>query len=130
TVCQPTKQRQLAAVELAQLCDLVVVVGGAASNNTRELVSTCRRFCSQVYHVQNAGDLRTEWFNAVETVGITAGTSTPDVTIDAVEHWSQKLSEIRSVAAAPSNDTAYQHSLTRDLARKDGPELSRSAVVA
>jgi 4-hydroxy-3-methylbut-2-enyl diphosphate reductase len=44
TVCQPTKQRQNAAAELAQKCDAVVVIGGAHSNNTHELVKTCLRF--------------------------------------------------------------------------------------
>ena len=58
TVCQPTKQRQNAAVELAQKCDVVVVIGGAHSNNTHELVKTCSRFCPRVHHVQTAADLR------------------------------------------------------------------------
>ena len=85
TVCQPTKQRQHAAVELAQQCDVVIVVGGAQSNNTRELVDTCGRYCARVYHVQTADDLLAEWFHDAETVGITAGTSTPDSIIDQVE---------------------------------------------
>jgi len=85
TVCQPTKQRQSAAVELAEQCDLVIVVGGAHSNNTQELVATCRRHCPRVHHVQSAFDLRPEWFAQGETFGITAGTSTPDSIIDAVE---------------------------------------------
>jgi 4-hydroxy-3-methylbut-2-en-1-yl diphosphate reductase len=84
TVCQPTKQRQNAAVELAQKCDVVVVIGGAHSNNTHELVKTCSRFCPRVHHVQTAADLREEWFAGAETVGITAGTSTPDVVIEGV----------------------------------------------
>ena len=46
------KQRQDAAVELARQCDVVIVVGGANSNNTRELVNTCRQHCSRVHHVQ------------------------------------------------------------------------------
>ncbi|MEO6033967.1 MAG: 4-hydroxy-3-methylbut-2-enyl diphosphate reductase [Verrucomicrobiota bacterium] len=91
TVCQPTKQRQTAAIELAQRCDVVVVIGGAHSNNTRELVATCGRFCGQVHHVQSADELLTEWFNGVETVGLTAGTSTPDSTIAEVE---ARLAEI------------------------------------
>ena len=86
TVCQPTKQRQAAAIELAQQCDVVVVVGGAQSNNTRELVATCGRFCAQVHHVQAVTDLRREWFAFAGTVGITAGTSTPDPVIAAVEN--------------------------------------------
>ena len=58
TVCRPTKQNQAAAAELARQCDVVVVIGGAHSNNTRELVETCARHCDRVHHVQSAGDLR------------------------------------------------------------------------
>jgi 4-hydroxy-3-methylbut-2-enyl diphosphate reductase len=92
TVCQPTKQRQTAAVELAQKCDVVVVIGGAHSNNTRELVQTCGKFCPRVHHVQTADELRADWFFTDDMVGITAGTSTPDKMIEKVERWI-KLSE-------------------------------------
>ena len=85
TVCQPTKQRQNAAIELARKCDVVIVIGGAHSNNTHELVKTCSHFCRRVHHVQTADDLRAAWFRAEDTVGITAGTSTPDAIIAAVE---------------------------------------------
>jgi len=85
TVCQPTKQRQTAAEDLARASDVVLVIGGAQSNNTRELVATCARHCPRVHHVQGPDDLRPEWFIDVETVGLTAGTSTPDATIVAVE---------------------------------------------
>jgi len=85
TVCQPTKQRQSAAVELAQQCDVVIVIGGVHSNNTHELVKTCVRFCDRVHHVQTVEDLRADWFFEDDTVGITAGTSTPDSVINAVE---------------------------------------------
>jgi 4-hydroxy-3-methylbut-2-enyl diphosphate reductase len=85
TVCQPTKQRQGAAVELAQKCDVVVVIGGVRSNNTHELVRTSARFCERVHHVQTADDLRGDWFLADDVVGITAGTSTPDSVIAEVE---------------------------------------------
>jgi 4-hydroxy-3-methylbut-2-enyl diphosphate reductase len=94
TVCQPTKQRQNAARELARQCDVVIVVGGATSNNTRELVSTCSQYCAHVYHVQTESDLRPEWFHAAGAVGVTAGTSTPDHVIDRIEQG------IRELAAA------------------------------
>jgi 4-hydroxy-3-methylbut-2-enyl diphosphate reductase len=87
TVCRPTKQRQAAAVELARQSDVVVVIGGARSNNTHELAATCRRHCARVHHVQGAEDLRAEWFEGAQIVGITAGTSTPDKLIDEVELW-------------------------------------------
>ena len=85
TVCQPTKQRQGAATDLARQSDVVIVIGGANSNNTRELVSACLRHCSRVHHVQTESDLQPEWFKPSDTVGITAGTSTPDDVIDRVE---------------------------------------------
>jgi 4-hydroxy-3-methylbut-2-enyl diphosphate reductase len=91
TVCQPTKQRQDAAVGLAQQCDVVVVIGGEHSNNTHELVNTCRRHCARVHQVQRAAGLREEWFAGAQTVGITAGTSTPGSLIDEVEHWLRQM---------------------------------------
>ena len=91
TVCQPTKQRQTAALDLARNSDVVVVIGGANSNNTRELVTTCSRYCSQVRHVQTESDLRPEWFRDAGVVGITAGTSTPDHVIDGIERRIREL---------------------------------------
>jgi 4-hydroxy-3-methylbut-2-enyl diphosphate reductase len=85
TVCQPTKQRQGAAADLARRSDVVIVIGGANSNNTRELVSACLRHCARVHHVQTEADLQPGWFKPSDTVGITAGTSTPDDVIDRVE---------------------------------------------
>ena len=95
TVCQPTKQRQQAAEELARQCDVVLVIGGAQSNNTRELVATCRHHCERVHHIQNAADVCADWFHGAATVGLTAGTSTPDTVIDAVE------AALNRLAAAP-----------------------------
>jgi 4-hydroxy-3-methylbut-2-enyl diphosphate reductase len=91
TVCRPTKQRQNSAIELAQQAEVVVVIGGAQSNNTQELVRTCSRYCGRVHHVQAANDLREEWFAGAQTVGITAGTSTPDASINEVEQWLNQL---------------------------------------
>jgi len=85
TVCRPTKLRQQAAVELAGQCDVTIVIGGAHSNNTRELAATCRRHCQRVFHVEAAGDLRPEWLVGARSTGITAGTSTPTAVIDEVE---------------------------------------------
>lgn len=85
TVCKPTKERQGAAIELARASDVVIVIGGESSNNTRELVKSCGRYCSRVHHVQTEADLSPAWFYQAHTVGITAGTSTPDDVIDHVE---------------------------------------------
>jgi 4-hydroxy-3-methylbut-2-enyl diphosphate reductase len=102
TVCRPTKQRQQAAVELAQQSDLVLVIGGANSNNTAELARTCGEFCESVHHVQGPDDVRAEWIPETGVLGITAGTSTPDETIDAVE---ARVREING-ARRPAHRTA------------------------
>jgi 4-hydroxy-3-methylbut-2-en-1-yl diphosphate reductase len=101
TVCKPTKQRQSAAVDLARKCDVVIVIGGETSNNTRELVNTCSRHCSRVHHVQTDLDVRPEWFHPTDTVGITAGTSTPDTIIDRVDR------KIRQFEACGAREAAH-----------------------
>ena len=100
TVCLPTKQRQAAAEELARVADVVVVVGGAHSNNTRELANTCRAYGARVQQIVTAAELCEDWFQAGETVGITAGTSTPTATIAAVEEWLHALSDQMDATAA------------------------------
>ncbi len=87
TVCQPTKNRQKAAKQLATESDVVIVIGGARSNNTHELYALCSRHCSRVYHIQRAEELREEWFFPSDLVGVTAGTSTPDDQIRSVVDW-------------------------------------------
>jgi len=101
TVCQATKQRQAVAIALAQQCDAVVVIGSRHSNNTRELAETCARFCRRVFRVENAEELEPSWFANAETVGITAGTSTPDEVIEAVEQplWILAAQCLHGVAA-------------------------------
>jgi 4-hydroxy-3-methylbut-2-enyl diphosphate reductase len=100
TVCQPTKLRQRAAVDLASRCDAVVVIGGAHSNNTRELVRTCQQYCGRVHHVEHEADVQPEWLTGITTLGLTAGTSTPDTVIDRVEQ------RIRSLATGLDTDLA------------------------
>lgn len=102
TVCQPTKQRQNAAIELALSSDVVIVIGGAHSNNTRELVRTCSQHCRRVHHVQTATDLHPDWIKGAETVGITAGTSTPDLLVNAVERC------LRQLALQPTQIPAHE----------------------
>src|SRR5688572_16224108 len=91
TVCKPTKERQDAAIELARASDVVIVIGGKTSNNTRELVKTCGRYCPRVHHVQTEADLSPVWFRDAHTVGLTAGTSTPDEVVDRVEAQIERM---------------------------------------
>lgn len=98
TVCLPTKEHQRSLERLLEDVDAMVVVGGRNSNNTRELVSLCVERGVPAYHVQGAADVDAQWFEGVETVGLTAGTSTLDATIDEVY---AALSKIKTTTPRP-----------------------------
>jgi 4-hydroxy-3-methylbut-2-enyl diphosphate reductase len=87
TVCQPTKDRQEAVRQLAAETDVVVVVGGPQSNNSRKLAEMARALGRPAYMVGHAAELRPEWFTHCTLVGLTAGTSTPETVINEVRAW-------------------------------------------
>ncbi len=78
TICSATAKRQLSAEELAGTVDAVVVVGGHNSGNTTRLAEICESVNDNVYHVETAEELDPAWFKGLESVGVTAGASTPD----------------------------------------------------
>ena len=84
TVCKPTKDRQLALKKLIEEAEVIVVVGGRQSNNTRQLVETCRTAGKRALHVERPEELQPEWFRGVRLVGLTGGTSTLPETVEAV----------------------------------------------
>lgn len=100
TICQPTKDRQTALEDLLNQVKTVVVVGGRNSNNTRQLAQRCRERGAVVYHVQSPEELDSRWFDGVDVVGLTAGTSTLSETIESVY---QALRAFGAADAAPRN---------------------------
>ena len=91
TVCKPTRDHQRSLEELIDRVEAVVVVGGRNSNNTRALVERCRERGLPAWHVRGPDDLEPGWFAGVDTVGLTAGTSTLDETIDAVHEALERI---------------------------------------
>jgi (E)-4-hydroxy-3-methyl-but-2-enyl pyrophosphate reductase len=84
TICNPTIERQEAARELARDVQVVIVVGGKNSSNTRHLAEVCREEGAVAYHIEDAAELDPVWVKGVENVGITAGASTPGWLMDQV----------------------------------------------
>lgn len=78
TICMATSQRQKAALELAEQCDAVIVIGGRNSANTRHLYDLVAEKCKKAYHIETAAELSVEMFRECHKIGITAGASTPD----------------------------------------------------
>ncbi|MFA7218551.1 MAG: 4-hydroxy-3-methylbut-2-enyl diphosphate reductase, partial [Dehalococcoidales bacterium] len=77
------RQRQINSLELAKECDLVLVVGGHTSANSRHLVELCSTV-TPTYLVETADEIDSEWLNGKEYVGVTSGASTDESTIDEV----------------------------------------------
>jgi len=84
TICRPTRERQAALERLIEKVTVLVVVGGRHSNNTRQLAARGREAGRRVIHLEAAAELRPGMFSGSDTVGMTAGTSTPEETIQAV----------------------------------------------
>ncbi len=91
TLCDVTSSQQAASSELAEEVDLMLVVGGHNSANTKHLLEVCREKRANTYHVESPAEVKAEWLKGCKRVGITAGTSTPDSTVEAVIRHIQRL---------------------------------------
>jgi 4-hydroxy-3-methylbut-2-en-1-yl diphosphate reductase len=91
TVCQPTKNRQTALRTLLDQVEAVVVVGGRNSNNTLQLLKACQAAGKRCFHIERPEELRASWFDGLDMVGVTAGTSTLKETVVSVKEWLERL---------------------------------------
>jgi undecaprenyl diphosphate synthase len=85
TVCLATRERQESAADLAREVDAMIVIGGRNSSNTTRLAEICSSVCGNTHHIERASELDPVWFDRCTEVGITAGASTPEDQIAAVE---------------------------------------------
>lgn len=83
TTCSPTKKRQQAAADLAQKVDIMIVVGGFHSSNTKKLAEITRRYVES-YHIETAEQLKEDWFKNKSEIGITSGASTADWIVEEI----------------------------------------------
>ena len=96
TICNATFENQDAAAELAKKADVMVVIGGKHSSNTKQLHSICHRDCESSYLIENEKELEESWFEGKALCGISAGASTPDWI---VQNVISKIEEMKSVEA-------------------------------
>ena len=87
TICNATEERQTQARAIAKEADVMIVIGGKHSSNTRKLYEICSRECANTYFIQTLDDLHLELPKAVRLVGITAGASTPNKLIEEVQNY-------------------------------------------
>lgn len=86
TICNATKERQTEARSIAESVDAMIVIGDKHSSNTQKLFEICRKACNNTYYIQTLDDLDLNQLGSVETVGITAGASTPNNIIEEVQN--------------------------------------------
>ena len=86
TICNATFENQKAAMALAKEVDIMIVVGGKQSSNTKQLLNISLKYCKDSYCVEDEKELKNEWFINKKICGITAGASTPDWIIENVEN--------------------------------------------
>jgi len=84
TLCNASRKRQIAVEELVEKTDVIIVIGGKNSANTRRLVEIAESKGATVYHIESWNELLPDWFIGKEKIGITAGASTPDWVIEKV----------------------------------------------
>ena len=87
TICNATEERQTEAREIASEADVMIVIGGKHSSNTRKLYEICSKECANTYFIQTLDDLHLELPKSVGLVGITAGASTPNKLIEEVQNY-------------------------------------------
>ncbi|MDR1614339.1 MAG: 4-hydroxy-3-methylbut-2-enyl diphosphate reductase [Campylobacteraceae bacterium] len=92
TICNATLENQDAARELAMETDIVIVIGGKNSSNTKQLYGIVKEYCKDSFLVENEGELNLSWFCGKKICGITAGASTPDWIIEKII---EKIREIK-----------------------------------
>jgi (E)-4-hydroxy-3-methyl-but-2-enyl pyrophosphate reductase len=80
TICRASSQRQKEAEKLAERVDVMLVIGGRDSANTRHTASLCSKH-APTHHIESEDEIRKSWFAGAGSVGITAGASTPELTI-------------------------------------------------
>ena len=97
TICEATEKRQNEAMELAQKCDAMVVIGDAKSSNTGKLATICRQNCQKVVLVDSAKELDMQFFSGATDIGITAGASTPSWIIKEVNNTMSEEIRIETV---------------------------------
>jgi 4-hydroxy-3-methylbut-2-enyl diphosphate reductase len=112
TICTATEQRQTSAWELAAQVDVMVVIGGRNSANTKRLAELCKEQGTATYHIETPGELQSQWFTGIKRAGVTAGASTPDWLIEGVltrmsEFTEEKVAQVteEKVAEAAEQET-------------------------
>ncbi|HUN29274.1 MAG TPA: 4-hydroxy-3-methylbut-2-enyl diphosphate reductase [Alphaproteobacteria bacterium] len=91
TICTDTNNRQSEALRLAEEVDVMIVVGGKTSANTKHLAELSETHGARSFHIEGPDELRPEWFDGVKVAGLMSGASTPGWLVDSVQTRMEEL---------------------------------------
>jgi 4-hydroxy-3-methylbut-2-en-1-yl diphosphate reductase len=116
-ICYATQNRQDAVKQLAERCDLILVVGSQTSSNSKRLVEVSKDRSVPAYLVDEAAEIDEAWLDGVEVVGLTSGASAPEVLVEEVIDWfrSRGLETVDTVMVI---DEDVEFAMPSNLARK------------
>ncbi|HHT16381.1 MAG TPA: bifunctional 4-hydroxy-3-methylbut-2-enyl diphosphate reductase/30S ribosomal protein S1 [Papillibacter sp.] len=130
TICNATSKRQEEAVALSRTADVMVVIGGRSSSNSHKLAALCRQHCPRVQFIETAHDLDLTEFCQSDTVGITAGASTPAWIIKEVyQTMSEEILEM-SGQAEPETTESFAEMLEKSFKTLNNGEKVTGVVAA
>lgn len=126
-ICYATENRQLAVKAVAPMCQLLLVVGSRNSSNSKRLVEVCQKSGVLAHLLDDAAELRAEWFRGVETVAVTAGASAPEHLVRELVSALQArgFAEVEEVEI---KDEDVRFSLPAELAQQAGRLVSIGAL--
>ena len=102
TICFPTRRNHEQIKNLSEICDIMIVIGSFTSANSKRLTELAKMRNERTFQVTSAEDLEIDWFQSSDTVGISAGASTPDKII------SEVLDKIKSIGKVTEKELVYE----------------------
>jgi 4-hydroxy-3-methylbut-2-enyl diphosphate reductase len=128
TICPATEERQGSTLALSRKVDIMVVVGGHNSANTRHLTEICRSVGTPTYEVETAADLRPDWFRGRQTAGVTAGASTPDWILKEVVDRMEDMEKNITGSEEVKSETAPQEAAPEKIEEETVEPMSETDI--
>ncbi|QGG47737.1 4-hydroxy-3-methylbut-2-enyl diphosphate reductase [Heliorestis convoluta] len=123
TICSATAKRQEAAQKLVEQVDVMVVIGGRNSSNTKKLAQICQEAGVPTYHIEKPEELDCHYFKNVQKAGVTAGASTPHWIIEEVvqrmSEWNQEENENKEIATEQEAAKVEEEVTSQDVEMED-----------
>ncbi len=122
TICNATSERQKSCGETAKLSDMMIIIGGRNSSNTRKLYDISKKYCPETYFVENIGDLPLQQIQKYNKIGIAAGASTPERIIEEV------ISSMCEITNENNFMNEYMEEIEKSLRLPRGGEIVNGKV--